>query len=108
MSMHRWDAKRDASEPLIVQGLEAAGYTVQRLSKPVDLAVRKAWYPRGVNFLLECKTPKPNGALPKRKDRAAQNAFCAAGGAVRVGTPEAAIDALREFEVYQGGPYANP
>lgn len=44
MSIHRYAAKRDLSEPLIVKHLEAAGYEVHRLAKPVDLAVRRGWY----------------------------------------------------------------
>lgn len=98
MTIHRYAAKRDLSEPLIVKHLEAAGYEVHRLAKPVDLAVRKGWYPRGACLLIECKTPLPNGKLPERKDRAAQNAFCNSGGAVKVGSPGEAIQALRDFE----------
>lgn len=109
MSLNRYAAKRDISEPPIVEALEAAGYTVQRLAKPVDLAVRKAWYPRGVNFLLECKTPQGKvGTLRVRKEQVTQNAFVADGGAVKVGTPEAALEALHAFEIYQGGPYGGP
>lgn len=99
MSLPRYAAKRDTSEPGIVEALKRAGFTVERLAKPVDLAVRRHWYPRGANVLLECKTPKPNGTLPERKDRAVQTAFCDAGGALKVGTPEDALTAMAVFEL---------
>lgn len=99
MSLNRYAAKRDAAEPLIVEALQRAGCTVTRLAKPVDLAVRKSWYPTGANLLMEVKTPKPNGKLPERKDRAVQNAFCDGGGAVKVGSPGEALQALHEFEL---------
>lgn len=99
MSLNRFAAKRDESEKGIVSALEAAGYTVQRLAKPVDLAVRRAWYPRGVNVLLEVKTPRGKiGTLRVRKTQAAQNAFVESGGAIKIGTPEAALEALRHWE----------
>lgn len=99
MSIHRYAAKRDTSEPSIVAALESAGYEVERLSKPVDLRVRKAWYPRGINMLLECKTPTASGRVPIDKRQIAQNGLIARGGALRVATPEAALDALWHFEL---------
>lgn len=109
MSLNRYAAKRDSSEPLIVQALEAAGYDVQRLPKPADLAVRRPWYPRGLNMILEVKTPRGKvGTLRVRKTQIAQNLFIGRGGAITVGTPEAALEALHAFEVYQGGPYGGP
>lgn len=100
MSLNRYDAKRDTAEPLIVSALTSAGYEVQRLPRPADLAVRKPWYPRGVNLLLEVKTPQGKlGTLRVRKSQTAQNAFLERGGALKVGTPEAALDALRYFEL---------
>lgn len=109
MSLHRYAAKRDTSEPGIVSALEAAGFDVERMSKPADLLVRRPWYPRGVNLVLECKTPRGKlGCLPVDTRQTAQIRFIGRGGAVTVGTPEAALDALREFEVYQGGPHGHP
>lgn len=58
MTLNRWAAKRDATEPVVVDYLRACGALVQRLStKDVpDLLV--GLYGRW--FLLECKTgPKP-------------------------------------------------
>lgn len=100
MSLNRYAAKRDAAEPLIVQTLERAGFHVERMAKPVDLAVRKPWYPRGINALLEVKTPLGKiGTLRTRKTQVKQNAFIERGGAIKVGTPEAALEALRMFEL---------
>lgn len=109
MTIHRWAAKRDSSEPLIVDALEAAGFDVERMSKPADLLVRRPWYPRGVNLVLECKTPQgKTQRLPVDKRQVDQARFLGRGGAVTVGTPEAALEALHAFEVYQGGPYGSP
>jgi len=99
MSLQRWAAKRDTSEPAIVRALELAGFHVERLAKPVDLAVRRGWYPPGVNVLLEVKTPRGKiGTLVVRATQVAQNQFIDRGGAVKVGTPEAALAAMQIFE----------
>jgi hypothetical protein len=50
----RHDAKRDASEPAIVQELEARGVSVVRLHTPVDLLLGF----RGRTYLSEVKTGK--------------------------------------------------
>lgn len=54
MSLHRFAAKRDASEPAIVEALEAHGFTVQRLSGPdvPDLLLGKG----GITRVVEIKT----------------------------------------------------
>jgi hypothetical protein len=64
MSLLRRNAKRDDSEPEIVEALQRAGASVQRLSgKDIpDLLI--GW--RGSTLLMECKTPQPP---PKRKRR---------------------------------------
>jgi len=54
MSLNRHNPRRDASEPGIVAALEAAGYWVVRLDKPMDLLVGRRGYPRFI--LLECKS----------------------------------------------------
>ena len=56
----RYDAKRDANEPEIVEALEAVGASVVRLDD-VDLVVGF----RGVNYLMEIKTDK--GKLNKKQ-----------------------------------------
>lgn len=99
MSLHRYAAKRDECEPAIYDALIAAGFDVLRSAKPADLHVRRAWYPRGLNILLECK--RLHGKAQKMrvdKRQTAQNAFIERGGAIRVGTPEAALEALRHWE----------
>jgi len=51
MVMPRHKPKRDASEPEIVQTLQALGCSVYRLDTPVDLLVGY----RGATHLAECK-----------------------------------------------------
>jgi len=53
MSLHRWDAKRDANEPEIVKVFESYGFSVCRLDTPLDLIV--GFDKR--NFLIEIKMP---------------------------------------------------
>jgi hypothetical protein len=69
-------AKRDVSEPAIVEALERAGWEVHR-ELPVDLLCLK----RAGNVvkvrLLECKSPQgKSGKARKRKDQPEQVAFC--------------------------------
>lgn len=52
MSLHRFDAKRDASEKEIVKTFEKMGFSVYRLDQPLDLLLG---YQRQ-NFLVEVKT----------------------------------------------------
>jgi hypothetical protein len=66
--LRRYANRRDASEPAIVQALEAMGCSVVRMDKPVDLLVRIG----SKNLLCEVKTGK--GKLTKE-----QEAFMAAG-----------------------------
>lgn len=109
MSLNRYAQRRDTSEKSIVDALESAGFDVQRMSKPVDLAVRRTWYPRGVNILLECKTPRGKvGTLRVFKKQVLQTRFIDRGGAIKVGTPEAALEAMHAWEVLHGGPYGSP
>ncbi len=53
MSLNRWNARRDANEPAIVDALQKAGAKVLRLTK-FDLLV----YHRGKLFMLDAKTSK--------------------------------------------------
>lgn len=99
MSIHRFAAKRDESEKGIVDALVKAGYQIIRFPHP-DLGARKGWYPKGCHLLLECKTPTKTGRLPRDKRQVEQNEFCDAGGAIRVGTPEAALAAMFAFELW--------
>ncbi|MFK3965700.1 hypothetical protein ACI2KT_19055 [Ensifer adhaerens] len=52
MNIPRHKAKRDASEPAIVDVLVSVGFSVYRLNQPVDLLCGF----RGRNYLVEVKT----------------------------------------------------
>ena len=56
MSLHRRDAKRDASERAIILTLEVCGFSVEQLSEAdvPDLLIGR----NGVTALVECKTGK--------------------------------------------------
>ena len=66
MTLPRFAARRDATEPDIVDALESLGFHVERLSEPgipdLLLSRRHRWY------VAECKTPR--GRATK-----SQNAF---------------------------------
>jgi hypothetical protein len=87
MSLRRYAAKRDFSEPEIVKALEEVGAKVYR-KLPIDLLV----YFRGRFHCLEVKTPgEPKHSSKRCKD---QDAFIAETGTPIVKTPEEAIVAL--------------
>lgn len=71
MSLPRYAAKRDVSEPEIVAALEQCGFSVERMDKPVDLLVGF----RGRTWVVECKSGHKgygkalNGNQQKFKDR---------------------------------------
>jgi len=52
MSMPRHNPKRDSAEPEIVTALKTCGFSVERMNKPVDLAVGF----RGRMWLIEVKS----------------------------------------------------
>jgi len=54
MSMPKYAAKRDATEPEIVKVLRSCGFSVYLLDTPVDAIVGF----RGRMWLVECKTGK--------------------------------------------------
>lgn len=83
-------ARRDASEGPIVRALEAAGVSVWRLDRPVDLLAGF----RGVTHLLEAKTP--GTSYGKRLNANQQNFADGWKGAPvhRVSTPEEALRAV--------------
>ena len=56
MALRKHNAKRDASEPFIVEALQRCGCDVYRLDRPVDLLCYHA--PSQALFLIECKTGK--------------------------------------------------
>ena len=85
-------AKRDASEPSVVEALEAAGAYVIRMHEPVDLLVFYAqhWW------MAEVKTP---GARP-RKDRIKQTEFCSRFNVPYLRTPEDVRNQLKIWGMY--------
>ena len=54
MSINRYNPKRDANEPEIVDYLKSRGLSVERLNTPLDLLV--GYNKR--NYLVEVKMPK--------------------------------------------------
>jgi hypothetical protein len=87
LSLNRYAKRRDANEPEIVDALEAAGCTVERLDTPADLLVGKG----ARNFLIEVKAP---GGRPTKS----QKEFFARwkGQARIVETAEEALEVVRE------------
>lgn len=94
MSIYRRDAKRDASEPDIVDALEKAGFHVWR-RLPIDLLTWR--YDKGFQP-LEVKTPTKTGKRRARSDQEAQDAFLALTGCPIALTPEDALRALGASE----------
>jgi hypothetical protein len=87
----RFNAKRDESEPAIVEALEKAGWEVHR-ELPVDLLCLKRDGNTVKVRLLECKSPQGKaGKARKRKDQPEQLAFCERWN---VQKPTGAIEAL--------------
>lgn len=64
MSLARYANRRDASEPAIVEVLEAAGFHIEPMDKPVDLLVSRA----GVWHLIECKSGKAGKLTQAQQD----------------------------------------
>lgn len=89
MSKYRRAAKRDTSEPAIVDALNAAGFLVWR-ELPVDLLTYR--YDRGFQ-VVEVKTPygkkAPKARIDKRQE--AQAEFIALTCCPVVMTPEEAL-----------------
>lgn len=94
MSIHRYNAKRDANEPAIVDALRAAGAYVWRISEKdvCDLLVIF----RGVTHLLEVKVPKGTVKSGQETFIAAWNE--AGGSAAIVRTEEEALAAIGALE----------
>jgi hypothetical protein len=87
--------KRDASEPAIVEALEAAGCMVWK-HLPADLLVRVPSDKPGVFRVLECKTPqgKRNPSLRLDKRQTEQAEFVAQTGTPYVTSDVEALQAL--------------
>ena len=91
------NAKRDASEPPIVEALEKAGWEVHR-ELPVDLLCLKRDGDRVKVKLMEVKTAKgkrnPKAVL--RKEQVKQNEFCERWAIPKPTTPMEALLAAGE------------
>lgn len=83
MSLNRYAAKRDESEPQIIEALEAVGACWVKLDL-FDLLVQF----RGQLFMLECKT---GNAKPTKSQRALE---ALGWPLIYVRTPEDALQAL--------------
>lgn len=97
MKYRRFDAKRDAAEPAIVQALQAAGWTVYR-ELPVDLLALKRTAAGVTVRLLEAKTAqgKRNPKARVRKEQVAQNEFVERWSIPKPTTPMEALLAVGE------------
>jgi hypothetical protein len=89
-------ARRDLSEPKIVEALEAIGCKVYR-SLPADLLVHRSAWGAGWFRVLECKTPhgKAGKAVVDKRQKD-QILFLEQTGTPRVTTPEAALEAVTQ------------
>ena len=54
MSINRYNPKRDANEPEIVEYFKKRGFSVERLNTPLDLLIGY----KKRNYLVEVKMPK--------------------------------------------------
>lgn len=91
MSLSRYAKKRDAAEPRIVEALQAAGWLVEKLDRPVDLLCWKA----GTVRLLEVKTGRGKKLTVARdKRQQAQRDFLDITQTPIVRTPEEALKAV--------------
>lgn len=75
MTIHRWNAKRDANEPAIVDALEAIGVTVHRLSHP-GLPDLLTFHPREGIRLVEVKTEQGRLTEAQKKTACSSLPFC--------------------------------
>lgn len=92
MSYARFARRVDEVQPEIVDGLRSYGYHVEIIGRPVDLMVRKDWWPVNCWALLEVKSP---GKRP-RKDQLRQQEFCMQHRVPQVRTLDEAVACLRD------------
>jgi len=92
LSIKRWAARTDETQPEIVKEIRKAGWKVWIIGLPVDLL---CWHPTAdVWQPLECKTPNAKGKAKLDKRQIEQNEFCDTTFTPRVTTPEQAIEFL--------------
>ena len=93
MSIWRRAARIDTTQREIVQALRKAGYVVEIIRKPVDLAVRHPRWPVNRWMFAEAKTPKSakDSAPKKRTDQLVQDTFCELQGIPKWTSAEQAL-----------------
>ena len=95
----RYAARRDLSHAPIRDGLRDCGIVVAELGLPVDIAIRRPWWPAGLFLLAECKTQNRKQGHVLDKRRVAQTKFCSDHGVPYFLTLE---DALKEIKRVDG------
>ena len=85
--------RSDQTQKSIVDGLRAAGYRVEIIGKPCDLAVGKFICNRGMMVWALLEVKKKSGF--RRKDQPHQNLFIDQTKTPVVATLEEALEALR-------------
>jgi hypothetical protein len=86
----RQASRRDTAEPAIVDALEACGFRVWRLQRPVDLLI----YGGGKWQLMEVKTPTSTGKRRSRQDQKEQDEFIASTSTPVCWTVDMALKAV--------------
>jgi hypothetical protein len=81
-------ARKDSTQTEIVEGLREAGYRVEIIGKPVDLAVQL----KNTHWML-MEVKRKSGL--RRKDQDSQNSFLDETNTPVVATLEEALDALK-------------
>src|SRR5689334_23170634 len=102
MSFLRYARDIDLTQPAIVKKLREAGYTVEILGRPVDLAVRRIDWPPGIFLFGEAKTPNNKGLVVLRKDREDQHKFCLAHRVSYWLSPEQALNECDAMSIRLG------
>jgi hypothetical protein len=98
MSKLRRAAKADISQPQIVSDLRKAGFDVEILGLPVDLAVRRKNWPPSLFVMIEIKTPRKNGAITLDKRQVRQVEFCRVHGVQYICTSQEALEWITGIE----------
>lgn len=98
MSIRRWAARVDTTQKEIVAALRAAGYQVELIRKPVDLAVRHPRWPLNRWMFAEAKTlegTKTKRVYARAKSKK-QTDFCINQGIPLWTSAEQALKAVGE------------
>jgi len=91
--------RTDTTQSTIIQDLAKTGCHVQIIGMPVDLLVRRYWWPKNVWCLLEAKTPnRAGGRYAPRKDQETQAQFCRDHEVPYTTSSQAALAYLAQFE----------